>query len=135
MIRLKYGQVRQWSDSTAFKMVMVRLSCLNWSWLDLSALESAYIRLFRPNWPLIKPTPDYGPDFSDQIYLSSVHLQTMVQSEVRSTFPSRLCNFGLETHRCALDWVWLEINLGRDLKLGTFSLIHHSMVHCHSMML
>ena len=37
------------------------------------------IRLFRPNWPLTRPTPDHGPDCS------------------RPELPSRPCNFGLES--------------------------------------
>ena len=45
------------------------------------------IRLFRPNRPLIRLSPDHRPDCS------------------ALEFPSRPCNFGLGTHGCALDWV------------------------------
>ena len=48
--------------------------------------KSPLIRLFRSNWPLIRPSPDHGPDFSDQNYLWSDHLQTIVQTVVRSNF-------------------------------------------------
>ena len=41
----------------------------------------------RSNTPLIRPTPDHGPDCS------------------ALEIPSRPCNFGLRTHKCALDWV------------------------------
>ena len=49
--------------------------------------KSPMIRLFRPNRPLIRPSPDHRPD------CSALEL------------PSRPCNFGLGTHGCALDWV------------------------------
>ena len=89
-----------WSDSIAFENIsdqtQVRSKRL---WSNPIALEVAsdqtqvrsnppMIRLFRPNWPLIRPSPDHGPD-------CSAH-----------DFPSRPCNFGLGTHGYALDWVW-----------------------------
>ena len=67
-----------WSDPVALaaiydqtevrsKPAMIRLKCARRGY-DQTQLrsKSTLIRLFRPNWPLIRPSPDHGPDFSDQ---------------------------------------------------------------------
>ena len=107
IMRSKWSPIRPncvrknfWSDASALevasdqtKMPSKRL------WSDPIALEVGsdqtqvlsnppMIRLFRPNRPLIRQSPDHRPD------CSALEL------------PSRTCNFGLGTHGCALDWVW-----------------------------
>ena len=99
---------RLWSDliapEVASDQTEVRSKRL---WSDTNALEITsdqtqvrsnppIIRLFRPNWPLIRPPPDHGPDLSDQNYLWSDHLQTIVQDCSALELPSSRCNFGLE---------------------------------------
>ena len=56
---------RLWSDPVSLEVVS-----------DQTQVRSnpPMIRLFRPNWPLIRPSPDHCPDFSDQNELWSDHL-------------------------------------------------------------
>ena len=51
-------------------------------------IKKNMIRPSRPNWLLIRPKSDHGPDYCALEPLS------------------RPCNFGLGTQGCALDWVW-----------------------------
>ena len=107
MIRPNCARIRLWSDRCALKEVMIRPNCARVRlWSDPSGLEIAYFqtfqtkltsdqtisrpwsRLFRPKWPLIRLSADHRLD------CSALEL------------PSTPCNFGLGTHRCALDWVW-----------------------------
>ena len=73
--RSKWSLIRPNCDRTGYDQTQVRLNALP-------------IRLFKPNCPLTRPTPDYSPDCSPL------------------ELPSRPCNFGLGTHGCALGWVW-----------------------------
>ena len=79
LIRPKMRSKRLWSDSIAPEVAS-----------DQTQVRSnpPMIRIFRPNRPLIRPSPDHRPD------RSALEL------------PSRPCNFGLGTHGCALNWVW-----------------------------
>ena len=96
----KVHSKRLWSDPIALEVASgqtkVRSKRL---WSDPIALEVAsdqtqvrlnppMIRLLGPQRPLIRPSPDHGPDRKDL------------------ELPKRPCNFGLGTHGCALDWVW-----------------------------
>ena len=89
---------RLWSDPTALEVASdqtkVRSKRL---WSDPIALEVAsdqthvcsnppMIRLFQTKWPLIRPSPDHGPDFSDQNDLWIEYPQTIDQTLVRSNF-------------------------------------------------
>ena len=101
-----------WSDPIAFEVASDQTKVRsNRLWSDPIALKVAsdqtqvrsnppMIRLFRPNRPLIRPSPDHSPDCS------------------ALEIPSRPSNFVLGTHGCALYWVWSETNLGLDLNLG-----------------
>ena len=100
LIRPNCVQKHFWSDPNALEEVMIRPNCTRSRlWSDPIALEVGsdqtqvrsnppMIRLFRPNLPLIRPSPDHHPDCSALELLS------------------RSCNFGLGTHGCALDCVW-----------------------------
>ena len=104
-----------WSDPIALEIAsdqtkvrsnppMIRPNCArNCLWSDPSALESAYDQTFQT-----KMTSDQtiSRPWSDRSALE---------------LPKRPCNFGLETHGCALDWVWSEVILGLDLNLGSSS--------------
>ena len=96
----KMRSKRLWSDPIALEVgsdqTKVRSKRL---WSDPIALEVAsdqtqvhsnppMIRLFRPKWPLIRLSPEHGPD------RSALEL------------PKRPCNFALGTHGCTLDWFW-----------------------------
>ena len=87
LIRPKWA--RRGYDQTQLrsKSPLIRPKCARRGY-DQTQLRSnpPMIRLFRPNWPLIKLSPDHGPDFSDQYYHWSDHLQTIVQTVVRSNF-------------------------------------------------
>ena len=77
-------------DQTQFrsKTFLIKHNCARTVYDQTQVLSNTpVIRLFRPNCPLTRPTPDHGPDCS------------ALES------PFRPCNFGLGTHECALDWV------------------------------
>ena len=69
------------------KTFLIRSKCARRGY-DQTQLRSNLptLRLFRPNWPLIRPSPDHGPDLLVQKNLWLDHLQTMVQTVVRSNF-------------------------------------------------
>ena len=76
ILRLRWS----WSDPSALEEVMIRPNCARSRfWSDPSALEEVIIR---PNCARIR----LWSDFSVQIYLWSDHLQTMIQTVVRSNF-------------------------------------------------
>ena len=80
MIRPNCARSRLWLDKSALEEVMIRPNCARSRlWSDKSALEEVMIR---PNCARIR----LWPDFSDQNDLWSDHLQTMVQTVVRSNF-------------------------------------------------
>ena len=78
LIRLKCARNDLWSDSSALetasdqtqvrsKRPLIRLKCArNVLWSDLTQTmvqtKETMIRPSRPNWPLIRPNPDHGPD-------------------------------------------------------------------------
>ena len=90
IIRLKCAQVRLWSDSTAFDVVMVRLSCVKFVLIRTTYAQRGYDQTqLCSKLPPIRPKCariSVWSDFSDQFDLWSDHLQTIVQTVVRSNF-------------------------------------------------
>ena len=80
MIRPNCARICLWSDPIAPEVVMIRPNCVRKHfWSDKSALEEVMIR---PNCARIC----LWSDLSDQINLWSDHIQTIVQTVVRSNF-------------------------------------------------